>query len=557
MQSTDGTDLPSRSESCRHDPAASHPRHGRYPLESHRYVAQRLVGAGLLPHARGAGGPGDAAYVTPGLIARHGASGRTRCSGNPGLPRLSARASPHGVRNGGALADRRSRGAGVGVCHLGGRRPGVVALWQRRMALERAGCRRAAAGADRLPGAGGCGGTPVPGIPIPAFDRRHRQVAGARGDGLLLRPGPFDWIGRCGRTRGTRHREHFRCEPVVWCSVSAHPLAGRSHRTAFRTELHAGPDSGVWCQRKHIHGRVGSHPRIGSDLVDRWFIRTRSIASGHHRGDGRPRCRPFLAQHGGQGMSLQESKVAIVTGASQGIGAAIARVLARDGFRVVAVARTAGALETVVKSLPTPSIAVPCDLRAPGAADEVVDVVLGRVGRIDLLVNNASATPRGDFLSFSDPDWHEGLALKFFATVALCRVAWPALLASHGAVVNIAGIGGRTGNAEFTIGGSVNAALLKLTKALADRGIRDGIRVNAVNPSSIATERTRKRIQTIADAQAITIEQAAENLARQLGVARLGTPEEIANVVAFLASDAASYMQGAIVDVDGGQTRTL
>lgn len=256
-------------------------------------------------------------------------------------------------------------------------------------------------------------------------------------------------------------------------------------------------------------------------------------------------------------MSLQESKVAIVTGASQGIGAAIARVLARDGFRVVAVARTAGALETVVESLSTPSIAVPCDLRAPGAADEVVDVVLGRFGRIDLLVNNAGATPRGDFLSFSDSDWHEGFALKFFATVALCRVAWPALLASHGAVVNIAGIGGRTGNAEFTIGGSVNAALLNLTKALADRGIRDGIRVNAVNPSSIATERTRKRIQTIADAQAITIEQAAENLARQLGVARLGTPEEIANVVAFLASDAASYMQGAIVDVDGGQTRTL
>lgn len=103
----------------------------------------------------------------------------------------------------------------------------------------------------------------------------------------------------------------------------------------------------------------------------------------------------------------------------------------------------------------------------------------------------------------------------------------------------------------------MNAALLNLTKALADRGIRDGIRVNAVNPSSIATERTRNRIRTIADAHSITIEQAAENLARQLGVARLGTPEEVANVVAFLASDAASYMQGAIVDVDGGQTRTL
>ena len=152
------------------------------------------------------------------------------------------------------------------------------------------------------------------------------------------------------------------------------------------------------------------------------------------------------------------------------------------------------------------------------------------------------------------PAWADGFALKFFGAVRLCRAAWPHLVESQGCIVNIAGIGGRTGNAEFTIGGSVNAALLNFTKALADRGVRDGVRVNAVNPSSIATERTQVRIDRLAAERGIAAEAASQELARELRVARFGTPQEIASVVAFLASDAASYMQGAIVDVDGGQT---
>lgn len=256
-------------------------------------------------------------------------------------------------------------------------------------------------------------------------------------------------------------------------------------------------------------------------------------------------------------MGMHSMPVAIVTGASRGIGMAIAKRLAGEGYRIVGVARSESALAVVSDSLPTDSIALPIDLSQPDAAGRVIDAAYRKFGRIDVLVNNAGATPRGDFLAFDDNDWRAGFELKFFAAARLCRHAWPALAETGGRIINIAGIGGRTGNAEFTIGGSVNAALLNLTKALADRGIQDGVRVNAVNPSSIATERTRKRIETLATERGVTVEQAASELARQLRVARFGTPEEVAAVVGFLASDASSYMQGAIVDVDGGQTRTL
>ncbi|KGQ20188.1 3-oxoacyl-(acyl-carrier protein) reductase [Lysobacter dokdonensis DS-58] len=251
------------------------------------------------------------------------------------------------------------------------------------------------------------------------------------------------------------------------------------------------------------------------------------------------------------------ARVAVVTGASRGIGAAIARSLADAGCQVVAAARSGDALQSLVDALPAPGLAHACDLSQAGSADALVEATLARFGRIDVVVNNAGATPRGDFLAFDDAAWADGFALKFFGAVRLCRAAWPHLVRSQGCIVNIAGIGGRTGSAEFTIGGSVNAALLNLTKSLADRGVRDGVRVNAVNPSGIATERTQVRIDRLAAERGISPEAAAKDLARELRVARFGTPQEIASVVAFLASDAASYMQGAVVDVDGGQTRTL
>jgi 3-oxoacyl-[acyl-carrier protein] reductase len=250
-------------------------------------------------------------------------------------------------------------------------------------------------------------------------------------------------------------------------------------------------------------------------------------------------------------------KVAIVTGASKGIGRAIASTLAGEGMRIVAVARTRAQLEDLAAPLGDRCLVHAGDLILPETPVAVVAETLARFGGIDVLVNNAGATKRGDFLSLTDVDWADGFGLKFFGAMRLSRAAWPHLQASSGTIVNIAGIGGRTGSAEFAIGGAVNAALLNLTKVLADRGVRDGVRVNAINPGGVATDRLQTRLKTFAGEHDVSLHEAEARLARALGVARFGTPEEIARLVAFLASPQAAFCQGSIIDADGGQTRTL
>lgn len=251
------------------------------------------------------------------------------------------------------------------------------------------------------------------------------------------------------------------------------------------------------------------------------------------------------------------NKVAIVTGASRGIGKAIAQTLSAEGMKVVLAARSSSDLEVVSKSLPNQALVQAVDLREPDSANQVVAAAIEKFGKLDLLVNNAGATKRGDFLVLTDQEWMDGFALKFYAAMRLSRAAWPHLQASQGTIINIIGVGGKTGSAEFTIGGAVNAALMNLTKALADRGVKDGIRVNAINPGSIATERLQVRIQNYAKANNFSLEDAANRLPREMRIERFGEPEEIGQAIAFLASQQAAYIQGAILDVDGGATRAL
>lgn len=253
-------------------------------------------------------------------------------------------------------------------------------------------------------------------------------------------------------------------------------------------------------------------------------------------------------------------KVGLVTGASRGIGRAIAQRLAGEGMSIALAARDAGRLEELAAEIETAGgrvLTFPVDLSDLAAPDAFSAAAVERFGGIDLVVNNAGATKRGDFLALSEKDWADGFGLKFFAAVRLCRAAWPHLVASRGSVVNIAGVGGRTGSAEFTIGGAVNAAVMNLTKCLADRGVLDGVRVNAINPGSIRTDRLAARIRTLAAETQVNDDEAEMKMTARMGIARFGQPEEVADAVAFLASDRAGYIQGAVLNIDGGLTRTL
>ena len=142
-----------------------------------------------------------------------------------------------------------------------------------------------------------------------------------------------------------------------------------------------------------------------------------------------------------------KTRTAIVTGASRGIGRAIAVQLARDGAQVILCARDTNALGEAVRDIEQAggrAIMIPLDLRLPDSAGRLVDAALGAFGTIDIVVNNAGATKRGEFDQLSDDDWTDGFALKFFGAVRITRGAWPHLKQQSGSVVNIAGVGGRT-----------------------------------------------------------------------------------------------------------------
>ncbi|MBN3807634.1 SDR family oxidoreductase [Paraburkholderia sp. Ac-20347] len=254
-------------------------------------------------------------------------------------------------------------------------------------------------------------------------------------------------------------------------------------------------------------------------------------------------------------------KTAIVTGANRGIGLGVARELAREGMRVALVARDAELLAQVAHDLQQrfdrDVLTIACDLREREAAASVVERAVSYFGQLDLVVNSAGATKRGDFFSLTDDDWQDGLELKLHGYVRMTRAAWPHLARREGAIVNVVGVGAWTGIGEFTVGGVVNAGLMNFTKAMADLGKRDGVRVCAVNPGRIRTERLERNIERIAGAHGIAPEDASARLLAECGINRFGEPEEIGRAVAFLASPAASFAQGTLFDIDGGETRAI
>jgi NAD(P)-dependent dehydrogenase (short-subunit alcohol dehydrogenase family) len=255
-----------------------------------------------------------------------------------------------------------------------------------------------------------------------------------------------------------------------------------------------------------------------------------------------------------------EGKIAIVTGASRGIGRAIALRLAEDGATLVLSARTTADLDKVaaeIQSSGGKATTFAGDLRVPEVPSAVVKAALDAHGGIDILANNAGATKRGDFFELTDADWADGFALKLMGAVRLTRAAWPHLKARRGSVLNIIGAGGRTPSAEFTIGGSVNGACLSFTKAIADIGIRDGVQVNAINPGRIKTDRFQQTLADEAAQHGGDLNAALQAIVRKSQIVRLGEPQDVANLAAFMVSPQSRYLQGALVDLDGGQTKTI
>ena len=237
-----------------------------------------------------------------------------------------------------------------------------------------------------------------------------------------------------------------------------------------------------------------------------------------------------------------------MTGASRGIGHAIALRLARMGCAwssppaMNSCSRTAAAIIGEENSL-----VAALDLRLPDSAAKVVDAAVAKFGAVDVLVNNAGATKRGDFETLTDDDFIDGFALKYFGAVRLTRAAWPHLKKQSGSIVNIVGAGGRTPGALFTIGGSVNAAVLSFTKAMSEKGIQDGVQVNAINPGPVRTARFAKRLEDTTE----------EAFLREEKIARIGEPADIAALVSFILSPHGRLLQGSLIDADGGLTKTI
>lgn len=259
------------------------------------------------------------------------------------------------------------------------------------------------------------------------------------------------------------------------------------------------------------------------------------------------------------GMTMT-GKTAIVTGSSRGIGRAIAIRLAREGAHTVLCARDIRALESVVEQIEQAggkATFLALDLRLPETPGRLAEFAIHKFGGIDIVVNNAGAAKRAAFLNLTEQDWADGFALKFFGAVRLTRAAWPHLKAAGGSVVNISGAGGRTPGAEFAIGGSVNAAMQSFTKAMAELGIADGVQVNVINPGLIRTGRLQKRLEALAAEKGVDLAAAERQMIAGTKTTRIGEPEDIAALVAFIAGPEGRFLQGAMIDMDGGSTKTL
>ena len=245
-----------------------------------------------------------------------------------------------------------------------------------------------------------------------------------------------------------------------------------------------------------------------------------------------------------------EGTAAIVGGASAGMGLAIARALAAEGSSVTMCARGEDRLRESAASI-AGAIAIAGDVRDQAILQRLVDETVSARGRLDIVVNNAGGPPPGTFESTPDEAWADAFELSLRSAVRLTRLALPHLRASgRGRIVNITSWSVREPIPNLMLSNAIRPGVVGWAKALAHEVGRDGITVNTIAPGKVATGRMRELWESRPDPAAAEAEDIAS-----IPVGRMGRPEEVAAAVAFLCSEPAAYISGAVLPVDGGALR--
>lgn len=258
-------------------------------------------------------------------------------------------------------------------------------------------------------------------------------------------------------------------------------------------------------------------------------------------------------------------KVAIITGGSEGIGRAAAQRMAQEGARVLIVARRADVLEAVAQDIRTATqgavLAVAGDVADPNTADRVLKAALDAFGRVDVLVNNAGVSMAKPFEQVSDDDWGSDFDLKVWGAVRLMRAVIPEMRkVGGGRIINVTNLGGRTPGASSMPTSISRAAGIAITKGLSKDLAKDNILVNTVCIGLIKSGQHERRFarqkETTPDA---TLDAFYAQNAKTRGVplGRVGEAEEAGDVIAFLASERASYLTGVAINIDGGTSAVL
>ncbi|MGA3133121.1 MAG: SDR family oxidoreductase [Terracidiphilus sp.] len=257
---------------------------------------------------------------------------------------------------------------------------------------------------------------------------------------------------------------------------------------------------------------------------------------------------------------MDQNTVAIVTGASQGIGRSTAIRLAKDFSAIVLVARSGDALaktEESVCAAGAQPFSLALDLSKVESPETIVKSTLDRYGRIDALLNIAGAVPQIDLFEMTDEQWYAGMELKLHGARRLTIRAWDALKANKASVVFMSGSAALDPKPGFAAVAATNAAITAMAKAFAEQGIKDGVQVNSIVPGAVMTGRRRSFLEKWAPAHNMSVEEATRKFPEEAGISRYGEPEEIAELLAFMVSSAAKWMTGTSVRMDGGEVKGI